>query len=112
MKTKSFRRFLSSAAAVAVLASASALYVSADADNGALHVTPFTGTIVANNATYVSAEEVTPFDNGLKASKITLMEGKEAIDHSPDVWGGWGDRAQLFMPNDSAPLTGSTGLVF
>lgn len=112
MKTKSFRRFLSSAAAVAVLASASALYVSADADNGALHVTPFTGTIVANNATDVSAEEVTPFDNGLKASKITLMEGKEAIDHSPDVWGGWGDRAQLFMPNDSAPLTGSTGLVF
>lgn len=109
MKTKSFWRLLSAATAAAVLASAAAVSVAAD---DSLRVSPVEGTIVANNATAVYAEEAVPFDNSLKASRITLNAGMDPIDHSPAVWGGWDDRAQLFMKDDSAPLTGSTGLVF
>lgn len=104
------KRFLSLVSTVAVLGSAAVMSVSAE-ELGGLSVTPLTDVQIENAAQNVFAEEVEPLGNGLKGSRITLLQDLDPIDNGNFVFPGHhDDRAKVIA--GAVPLAGSTGVVF
>ena len=107
-----FRRFLSTAVAVAALAGVSIVSgPSAAAAGDGIYITPLTTLTVEFAARNVKTTAVE--QKGLPASRISINEDLDVVDEGNFTFPGHHDnRARLMAPDRSVSLSGSDGIVF